>query len=147
MESSPIPLRARSALPPRMATGGCSHPEVSWVTVSVSDFVVVLLVPTPGRAATISQIAGLLSGATRSCPTGLALCKIHHAAYDVNIIAGRPDYLVEIRHDILHEIDGPMLRHGLPEMHGAAIHVPRPPDQRPDRARLEFRYEQFLAAA
>ena len=80
-------------------------------------------------------------------PNGLALCKIHHAAYDVNIIGVRPDYIVEVRRDILDEIDGPMLRHGLQEMHGTAIHAPRSPHQRPDRDRLEFRYAQFRAAA
>jgi putative restriction endonuclease len=80
-------------------------------------------------------------------PNGLALCKIHHAAYDGKIIGIRPDYVVEVRRDVLRETDGPMLRHGLQEMHGAVIHAPRRPDQRPDRDRLELRYGQFLAAA
>lgn len=80
-------------------------------------------------------------------PNGLALCKIHHAAYDSNIIGVRPDHLVQVRRDVLAEIDGPMLRHGLQEMHGATIHAPRVPALRPDPERLELRYEQFLAAA
>ena len=44
---------------------------------------------------------------------GLALCKLHHAAFDCDIIGVRPDYVVEIREDVLEEIDGPMLQHGL----------------------------------
>ncbi len=80
-------------------------------------------------------------------PNGLALCKIHHAAYDVHILGVRPDYRVEVREDILDEIDGPMLRHGLQEMHGARIQVPRAPRERPDPERLERRYERFLSAA
>src|SRR5690606_13854685 len=80
-------------------------------------------------------------------PNGLALCKIHHAAYDVNIIGIRADYVVHVRRDVLTEIDGPMLRHGLQEMHGTRIHLPRSPAERPDRERLELRYEQFVAAA
>ena len=41
----------------------------------------------------------------------------------------------------------PMLRHGLQEMHGTRIHTPRSPDDRPDRERLEMRYQEFLSAA
>ena len=52
-------------------------------------------------------------------PNGLAMCKIHHAAFDTNILGIRPDRVVEIRSDILEEHDGPMLRHGLQELHGA----------------------------
>jgi len=48
---------------------------------------------------------------------GLALCKIHHAAYDSGILGIRPDKVVEIRTDLLSEIDGPMLQHGLKERH------------------------------
>jgi putative restriction endonuclease len=80
-------------------------------------------------------------------PNGLAMCKIHHAAYDANIIGIRPDRVVEVRDDILAEIDGPMLRHGLQEMHGTAIFVPRSRRDRPDPVRLEERYEQFRTAA
>jgi putative restriction endonuclease len=80
-------------------------------------------------------------------PNGLAMCKIHHAAYDANIVGIRPDHRVEIRDDILAEIDGPMLRHGLQEMHGVRIRLPRAAHDRPDVTRLEERYEQFRAAA
>lgn len=80
-------------------------------------------------------------------PNGLAMCKIHHAAYDANIIGIRPDRVVEVRDDVLTEIDGPMLRHGLQEMHGSAIFVPRSRRDRPDPTRLEERYEQFRTAA
>jgi putative restriction endonuclease len=44
---------------------------------------------------------------------GLALCKIHHAAYDSFVLGIRPDLVVQIRSDLLAEIDGPMLEHGL----------------------------------
>lgn len=74
---------------------------------------------------------------------GLAMCKIHHAAYDANIIGIRPDRVVEVRDDILAEVDGPMLRHGLQEMHGTAIFRPRSRHDRPDPTRLEERYEEF----
>lgn len=78
---------------------------------------------------------------------GLALCKIHHAAFDTNILGIRPDHVVEIRADILLEHDGPMLRHGLQDLHGSRLAVvPRRPEERPDRQRLEERYEEFRTA-
>lgn len=80
-------------------------------------------------------------------PNGLAMCKIHHAAYDSNIIGIRPDCVVEVRSDILVEIDGPMLRHGLQEMHGTTILLPRSRNDRPDPTRLDERWEQFRATA
>ena len=80
-------------------------------------------------------------------PNGLARCKIHHAAYDANILGIRPDLVVEVRGDILIEIDGPMLRHGLQEMHGSSIHRPRSRLDQPDISRIEERYEQFRNAA
>lgn len=79
---------------------------------------------------------------------GLALCKIHHASFDRNILGVRPDRVVEIRDDILEEHDGPMLRHGLQELHGASLRVlPRRSKDQPDPVRLEERYEQFRAAS
>jgi len=47
---------------------------------------------------------------------GIALCKIHHAAYDRNLLGITPDYEVRIDADLLDEIDGPMLRHGLQDV-------------------------------
>jgi putative restriction endonuclease len=76
-------------------------------------------------------------------PNGLAMCKIHHAAYDRNILGVRPDLVIEIRQDILSEIDGPMLLHGLQEMNGLSLTVPASRRSRPDRDRLEQRYAEF----
>lgn len=77
---------------------------------------------------------------------GLSLCKIHHAAYDANILGIRPDSVVEIRSDILDEIDGPMLRHGLQERHGGILVAPRRSVDRPNREFLAERYEVFSSA-
>lgn len=80
-------------------------------------------------------------------PNGLALCKIHHAAYDNNILGIRPDHVVEIRHRLLDEIDGPMLRHGLQHHHGRKLmKLPAKRAERPDPERLAFRYRQFAVA-
>lgn len=76
-------------------------------------------------------------------PNGLALCKIHHAAYDQNMLGVSPDYRVVINRDLLEEVDGPMLKHGLQEMHGRALTLPTRRIDRPDRERLAWRWQQF----
>jgi putative restriction endonuclease len=74
-------------------------------------------------------------------PNGLSLCKIHHAAFDQNILGVSPDYHVHIREDILQEHDGPMLRHGLQELNGVRIILPSRRSDRPDSDRLAARFE------
>ncbi|HET9948996.1 MAG TPA: HNH endonuclease [Longimicrobiales bacterium] len=77
---------------------------------------------------------------------GLGLCKIHHSAYDSNIVGIDPDARVHVRSDILDEVDGPMLRHGLQELHGSRLVLPRQLADRPNRDFLAERFEAFRAA-
>lgn len=77
---------------------------------------------------------------------GLSLCKIHHAAYDANLLGISPDYLVRINRELMDEVDGPMLRHGLQEMDGRPITLPGRRGDRPSKARLAERFEEFRAA-
>ena len=79
---------------------------------------------------------------------GLALCKLHHAAFDRNIVGLRPDSVIEIRQDVLKEIDGPMLQHGLQNLHGRPLLVvPRTARDRPNPDFLAERYQLFRAAS
>ncbi len=80
-------------------------------------------------------------------PNGLSLCKIHHAAYDANLLGVRPDLTVQVASRLIDEIDGPMLRHGLQGMADARLEIPRERAARPDPDRLRVRYETFLAAS
>jgi putative restriction endonuclease len=78
---------------------------------------------------------------------GLAMCKLHHAAFDRNVIGIRPDLVIEVRGDILEEIDGPMLRFGLQELHGHKLMVvPRSETDQPKPTFLDKRYQLFLSA-
>jgi putative restriction endonuclease len=79
-------------------------------------------------------------------PNGLALCKIHHCAYDVHILGVDPEYRVHVRTDVLKEHDGPMLQHGLQEMNGARLQVPRSDRLKPNRDYLAERFARFRAA-
>jgi putative restriction endonuclease len=78
---------------------------------------------------------------------GLALCKLHHAAFDSFFLTVRPDYTIEVKRSILDESDGPMLIAGLKQMHDQPIQLPRSRLDRPDPIRLERRYERFLRAS
>jgi putative restriction endonuclease len=77
---------------------------------------------------------------------GLGLCKIHHSAYDANIIGIDPDARVHVRDDVLREIDGPMLKHGLQEVAGSRLILPKRSDLRPNREFLAERFDRFRAA-
>lgn len=79
-------------------------------------------------------------------PNGLTLCKIHHAAYDENILGISPDYVVHINEDVLAENDGPMLKYGLQQMDQRDLWVPSKTALKPDKNRLAARFETFKNA-
>lgn len=79
-------------------------------------------------------------------PNGIAMCAIHHRAFDRLILGVRPDYQVEIRRDVMEEEDGPTLKHSLQGMDGGVLALPRKRRDRPDPELLEERYERFRAA-
>jgi putative restriction endonuclease len=78
---------------------------------------------------------------------GLALCAIHHLAFDRNLLGIDPDSVIHIADRLLRETDGPMLRTGLQGFHGDRISLPRRAEDQPDRARLEQRFEVFARSA
>jgi len=80
-------------------------------------------------------------------PNGLALCALHHAAFDRNILGIRPDFVVEVRMDILNEKDGPMLQHGLQGFQGKTILRPRSRVLWPRSDFLAERYDEFRRAS
>jgi putative restriction endonuclease len=77
---------------------------------------------------------------------GLGMCKIHHSAYDAQIIGIDAEARVHVRTDILEEKDGPMLRYGLQEVHGSQLVLPPRPAHHPNRDFLAERFERFQAA-
>lgn len=78
---------------------------------------------------------------------GIAMCKIHHAAFDSLIMGIRPDLRIEVRRDVLSEVDGPTLRYALQGLHGSRVTVPRRRAARPDGELLDERYEEFRKSA
>lgn len=77
---------------------------------------------------------------------GLALCALHHAAFDRFFLGVRPDYVVEVRPDILRAGDGPTLVHAIQRLHGVRIILPAARSDWPDPELLEIRYNRFRQA-
>lgn len=78
---------------------------------------------------------------------GLALCRLHHAAFDRFFVGVRPDYVIEIRPDLLIETDGPTLRHAIQGLQGQRIILPRRREHLPSVDLLALRYDRFLEGA
>jgi putative restriction endonuclease len=74
---------------------------------------------------------------------GIAMCKIHHAAYDADIFGIAPNYRVGVRRDVMDEVDGPTLRYALQGINGQVIGLPRRRASRPDPDLLEQRWTRF----
>jgi putative restriction endonuclease len=83
-------------------------------------------------------------GGRAAVSNGLALCRIHHGAFDADILGISPDYQVAIKTSVLDTFDGPTLQHALKEMHGRALaQLPTHRAERPDRELLDERFERF----
>lgn len=74
---------------------------------------------------------------------GLPLSKLHHAAFDTNLIGIDPDYRIHVSEALLSMNDGPMFEHGLKAMAGQLIKLPGREQDYPDRDRLAERFLQF----
>jgi putative restriction endonuclease len=77
---------------------------------------------------------------------GISLCKLHHSAFDSFLIGISPDYVIEVRKDVLEETDGPMLLHGLQGLNKKPILLPGSADLRPGKELLDRRFELFRKA-
>ncbi|WP_098455516.1 hypothetical protein [Sanguibacter antarcticus] len=70
---------------------------------------------------------------------------VQYRASDQNMMGITPDCGVEIDSDLPAETDGPVLKHGLQEMHGRTISTSQRSADRPDRELLAWRYEKMAA--
>ena len=87
-------------------------------------------------------------GGAASVTNGLALCKIHHGAFDANILGISPDYVVHVRQSVLETFDGPTLQHAIKEMNGERLRqLPVARAEQPSRDLLAERFEAFQAAS
>jgi putative restriction endonuclease len=78
---------------------------------------------------------------------GLPLTKIHHAAFDANLIGIDADFRIHVADRLLEIRDGPFLELGLKSIAGTQIVMPRRRADWPDRDRLALRFELFKKSA
>jgi len=64
---------------------------------------------------------------------GLPLSKIHHAAFDANLIGIDQDFRIHVSDGLLEMHDGTFLKQGLKAMAGSLIRMPRRTEDYPDR--------------
>lgn len=76
---------------------------------------------------------------------GLPLSKIHHAAFDANLIGIDPDFRIHISEALLSINDGPMFEHGVKGLHGKLLRLPSREVDFPNRDRLAQRFEEFIS--
>ena len=94
-----------------------------------------------------AHVIGDALGGEPVVTNGIAMCKIHHAAYDANIFGISPDYRVGVRPDVMEETDGPTLRYALQAIDDETMRLPRQRNARPDRGLLEIRWQSFRSAS
>lgn len=74
---------------------------------------------------------------------GLALCKLHHAAFDRFLIGVTPDYRIQIRDDLMDEEDGPLLQPGFKDLHHSRLILPHSREYWPGRENLSGGMNNF----
>lgn len=77
---------------------------------------------------------------------GLALCTLHHSAFDRHLIGIGRDLTVEVSPRFLKRRDGPIFQQAFLERHGAPLHLPRRAASRPDKRYLAMRRAMRPAA-
>lgn len=75
-------------------------------------------------------------------PNGLPLSKIHHAAFDAQLLGIDPDYRLHVSSRLLDQRDGPILE-ALKQLDHHLIRLPARDRDRPDRDRLALRFAEF----
>lgn len=94
-----------------------------------------------------AHVKGDAEGGEPIVPNGIAMCKIHHGAFDASILGVSPDYEIRIRDDVLSQEDGPTLTYALQGVHRRSLQLPAKRAARPNKDLLAERFDLFLAAA
>lgn len=98
----------------------------------------------PWNPACLSGWAEGVRQARRCLAAPIPLYKIHHTAFDRGIIGVRPDFVIQVREDVLEEKDGPMLKYGLKSLHNQELLIPARIRDKPPKVEMERRYERFV---
>ncbi len=85
------------------------------------------------------------SGARLDVTEGLCMSRLHHAAFDANLLGIDPDGRVHLSEQLDTYAKGDPFARNLMSVAGRRISVPRTPEFQPNRDLLAARFEQFQA--
>ncbi|WP_416137921.1 HNH endonuclease [Halomonas sp. HK25] len=81
---------------------------------------------------------------TAEVSNGISLSRLHHRAYDADLIGIDPDYRIHLNADLLSTQDGPLLE-SMKQLNGNRISVPKHSEEKPSKEALGLRYKRFLS--
>ena len=84
------------------------------------------------------------SGEASDVTEGLCMSRLHHAAFDANLLGIDPDGRVHVSGQLDPREAGDSFVRSLTDLSGRRIEAPRAPECRPNRDLLAVRFEQFL---
>lgn len=74
---------------------------------------------------------------------GICLSRIHHRAFDANLIGVNTDFQIQVSEKLMRISDGPILENGLKALHGKEIVLPKARKNWPSRDLLDIRFNEF----
>lgn len=75
---------------------------------------------------------------------GICLSRIHHRAFDANLIGVTPDYRIQVSERLMDMQDGVILEGGLKALHGRQLTLPNNEMDLPCQELLAFRFDEFV---
>lgn len=99
--------------------------------------------PTPKLLEAAHIIPDQLIGDKQTVSNGIALSRLHHKAYDANLIGIDPDYKVHISDELNITNGGPLLKNGILDFNGKSLNIPKHEEMSPNRDYLARRFESY----
>ncbi|MDT0501408.1 MULTISPECIES: HNH endonuclease signature motif containing protein [unclassified Halomonas] len=81
---------------------------------------------------------------TAEVSNGISLSRLHHRAYDADLIGIDPNFRIHLNSDLLSTQDGPLLE-SMKQLNGQMISMPKHCKDRPSQEALELRFQRFLS--
>lgn len=99
--------------------------------------------PTPKLLEAAHIIPDQLIGDKQTVSNGIALSRLHHKAYDANLIGIDPDYKIHISEELNVTNGGPLLERGILDFSGSKLVLPKNEAVLPNRDYLARRFETY----
>ena len=93
-----------------------------------------------------AHIVSDAKGGEASVQNGIALSRLHHVAYEQNLLGIDPDGHVHLGEILKATRDGPLFEHGMLRLEGCRLRFPAFEGHHPSRAFLAEKYEEFKSA-